>query len=137
MIYAVLGLTSVRFSAPPRAEWWLGPLIGALTGLATAATGVFAIPAVPYLGALKLDKEDMIQALGLSFTVSTVALAVGARGDGAFALAMSALQPLRSRLPFSGWLLAELCAAASASRRSGGSFLPDCCCSALTSRRGR
>ena len=84
MIYAVLGLTSVRFSAPPSAEWWLGPLIGTLTGLATAATGVFAIPAVPYLGALKLDKEDMIQALGLSFTVSTVALAVALAADGAF-----------------------------------------------------
>jgi uncharacterized protein len=82
MLYAGLGLTSVRFAAPPSAEWWLGPLIGALTGLATAATGVFAIPAVPYLGALNLDKEDMIQALGLSFTVSTVALAAG----GAFAL---------------------------------------------------
>ena len=32
MLYAVLGLTSVRFSVSPAAEWWLGPLIGALTG---------------------------------------------------------------------------------------------------------
>jgi uncharacterized protein len=86
MLYAVLGLTSVRFSVSPAAEWWLGPLIGALTGLATAATGVFAIPAVPYLGALNLDKEDMIQALGLSFTVSTIALAVALAAGGAFAL---------------------------------------------------
>ena len=52
MLYAVLGLTSVRFSVSPAAEWWLGPAVGALTGLATAATGVFAIPAGPYLGAL-------------------------------------------------------------------------------------
>jgi uncharacterized protein len=85
-LYAVLGLTSVRFSVPPSAEWWLGPLIGALTGLATAATGVFAIPAVPYLGALGLGKEDMIQALGLSFTVSTVALAAALAAGGAFDL---------------------------------------------------
>src|ERR1700728_4207542 len=76
MLYAGLGLTSMRFSVAPAAEWWRGPLIGALPALATAATGVFAIPAVPYLGALNLDKEDMIQALGLSFTVSTIALAV-------------------------------------------------------------
>src|ERR1700722_12650852 len=86
MLYAVLGLTSVRFSVSPAAEWWLGPLIGALTGLATAATGVFAIPAVPYLGALNLDKEDMIQALGLSFTVSTIALAAALAAGGALAL---------------------------------------------------
>ena len=26
MLYAVLGLTSVRFSVAPAAEWWLGPL---------------------------------------------------------------------------------------------------------------
>ena len=84
MFYAVLGLTSVRFSAPPAAEWWLGPLIGVATGLVTAATGVFVIPAVPYLGALNLDKEDMIQALGLSFTVSTIALAAALAAGGAF-----------------------------------------------------
>jgi uncharacterized membrane protein YfcA len=86
MLYALLGLTSVRFSVAPRAEWWLGPLIGAVTGLVTAATGVFVIPAVPYLGALNLDKEDMIQALGLSFTVSTIALAAALAAGGAFAL---------------------------------------------------
>src|SRR6185437_15542381 len=54
MLYAGLGLTSIRFAAPPSAEWWLGLLIGALTGLVTAATGVFVIPAVPYIGALSL-----------------------------------------------------------------------------------
>ena len=86
MLYAGLGLTSVRFSTPPSAEWWLGPLIGALTGLVAAATGVFVIPAVPYLGALNLDKEDMIQALGLSFTISTIALAASLAAGGAFAL---------------------------------------------------
>jgi uncharacterized protein len=84
MLYAVLGLTSVRFSVQPAAEWWLGPLIGVLTGLVTAATGVFVVPAVPYLGALNLDKEDMIQALGLSFTVSTFALAAALAAGGAF-----------------------------------------------------
>ena len=84
MLYAALGLTSVRFSVSPAAEWWLGPLIGALTGLVTAATGVFVIPAVPYLGALNLDKEEMIQALGLSFTVSTIALAAALAAGGAF-----------------------------------------------------
>ncbi len=86
MLYAGLGLSSVRFVAPPSAEWWLGPLIGLLTGLATAATGVFAIPAVPYIGALGLDKDELIQALGLSFTVSTIALAAALAGGGAFQL---------------------------------------------------
>src|SRR4029077_1605473 len=54
MLYAVLGLTSVRFSVARGPECRLALLIGALPALATAATGVFATPAVPYLGALNL-----------------------------------------------------------------------------------
>ena len=33
------------------------------------------LPAVPYLQTLSLSKDELIQALGLSFTVSTLALA--------------------------------------------------------------
>ncbi|HEY1781449.1 MAG TPA: sulfite exporter TauE/SafE family protein [Roseiarcus sp.] len=86
MLYAGLGLSSARFVAPPSAEWWLGPVVGLLTGVVTAATGVFAIPAVPYIGALGLDKDELIQALGLSFTVSTIALAAVLAAGGAFHL---------------------------------------------------
>jgi uncharacterized membrane protein YfcA len=53
-----------------------GTLIGALTGFAAAMTAVFVFPLVPYLQTLKLDKETLVQALGLSFTIATVALAV-------------------------------------------------------------
>jgi hypothetical protein len=110
-------------------------LIGALTGLATAATGVFAIPAVPYLGALNLDKEEMIQALGLSFTVSTIALAAALAADGGFALgdigaSTAALAPALLGM-------AARCAAGSASRRFGGCSSADCLYSALIWRRGR
>lgn len=50
--------------------------MGYITGVITAATGVFVIPAVPYLQTLKLNKNELIQALGLAFTASTVALAI-------------------------------------------------------------
>jgi uncharacterized membrane protein YfcA len=90
-LYAALGLLSVRFSVRPAHERWLSPLIGATTGLITGATGVFVIPAVPYLQALNLERKDLIQALGLSFTVSTIALAVGLYGHGAFAASAAPL----------------------------------------------
>jgi len=77
IVYAVVGLAGIRLSVSARQESWLGPLVGAATGLVTGATGVFVIPAVPYLQAIGLQKDELIQALGLSFTVSTVALAVG------------------------------------------------------------
>ena len=73
-LYAVLGLLSVAWVVSDRAgRLWAMP-VGLCTGLVTAATGVFVIPAVPYLQALDLDKEDLVQALGLSFLVSTIAL---------------------------------------------------------------
>ena len=59
------------------------PIVGALTGLLATFTGVFVLPNVPYLQALGLDRDDLIQALGLSFTVSTVALGVGLAANGA------------------------------------------------------
>jgi len=77
VVYAVVGLAGIRVSVAARHEAWLGPLVGGITGLVTGATGVFVIPAVPYLQAIGLEKDDLIQALGLSFTVSTVALAIG------------------------------------------------------------
>ena len=81
--YAILGLAAVKLTVPPRAERWMGPLAGLVTGAITAVTGVFVIPAVPYLQGLGLDKESMVQALGLSFTVSTIALAVSLALGGA------------------------------------------------------
>ncbi|MFH6785526.1 MULTISPECIES: sulfite exporter TauE/SafE family protein [Methylobacterium] len=88
--YAATGLAGLSLRVPARAEPWLSPLVGLATGLVTGATGVFVIPAVPYLQALNLGRDDLIQALGLSFTVSTVALAAGLAREGALPLAAGA-----------------------------------------------
>ena len=74
LAYGVLGLAKIKLAVPLAWQPWLSGPIGAATGLVTAATGVFVIPAVPYLGALGLDRDDLVQALGLCFTVSTLAL---------------------------------------------------------------
>jgi uncharacterized membrane protein YfcA len=81
--YALLGLLKVRLHVPAQHERWLSPVVGLATGLVTAASGVFVIPAVPYLNALGLEKEDLVRALGISFLVSTIALAVSLRHGGA------------------------------------------------------
>ncbi|NUB13020.1 TSUP family transporter, partial [Azospirillum brasilense] len=78
------GLGKVPRGGPPGGEAGLAPLVGVATGVVTAATGVFVIPAVPYLQALDLERDRLIQALGLSFTVSTLALAAGLAQHGLF-----------------------------------------------------
>jgi hypothetical protein len=79
---------------PNQVERWLSPVIGLTTGLVTGGTGVFVIPAVPYLQALGLSKDDLIQALGLSFTISTIALGVGLARGRAFHFEYIALSAL-------------------------------------------
>ena len=110
--YAVLGLVALELPPPGRAEPWLSPLIGAATGLVTAATGVFVIPAVPYLQSLRLEKDDLVQALGLSFTVSTLALAADLVGDGALAasagMSLLALAPALAGMLVGQWLRARV-----------------------------
>lgn len=86
VLYGLAGLKAAKLRVPARAEIWLSPLIGIATGVATAATGVFVLPAVPYLQALGLDKDELVQALGVSFIVSTLALSAGLLGAGALDL---------------------------------------------------
>ncbi len=83
IVYAALGLLHWRWRVRPEHEPWLAPVIGVATGLVTAATGVFVIPAVPYLQALGLEKDDLVRALGLSFLVATIALGASLGAGGA------------------------------------------------------
>src|SRR4051812_31437363 len=112
-LYGVVGLLQPRLRVPRRAEPWAGPLVGAVTGLVTGATGVFVIPAVPYLGSLGLERDDLVQALDLSFTVSTFALAGGLALYGALPLAITgtsllALVPALAGMTLGGWLRARV-----------------------------
>jgi uncharacterized protein len=88
-LYALTGFTVVRLRVSNRSEPWLGPIVGVATGIITAAAGVSVIPSVPYLQAIGLEKDDLIQALGLSFTVSTLALAATVAEAGALSPAVA------------------------------------------------
>jgi uncharacterized protein len=83
-LYALLALLLPKLTVPARLERGLSPVVGFITGILTGATGVFVVPAVPYLSALGLTKNELVQALGLSFTVSTIALAVALGSTGSY-----------------------------------------------------
>ena len=111
-LYGVLGLTSVEFSVPARLEPWLSPLIGVITGIVTAATGVYMIPSAPYLQAIGLKTDGLVQALGLSFTVATVALATTLVQDGALQISVAgasvaALAPALLGMVLGQWVRAR------------------------------
>ena len=76
VIYALVNLLGVRFTIPSRHEIWAGPLIGSANGVLTGMTGSFVVPGVMFLQAIGLSRDMLIQAMGMLFTASTVALAV-------------------------------------------------------------
>jgi uncharacterized protein len=107
VLYAIIGLAPLRLEVPARTEFWLGPLIGAMTGVMTALTGVFVIPAVPYLHGLRLAPDALVQALGLSFTISTIALAIALADAGQFQLPTAGASLLALAASLGGMFLGQ------------------------------
>jgi len=111
--YALWGLTGRQLHVPPGRERWLGPVVGAATGLVTAVTGVFAMPAVPYMQALGFQRDALIQAMGISFTTSTVVLAIGLMGNGEYPVSalggsIAMLLPAVAGMALGTWLRKRL-----------------------------
>ncbi len=75
-VYSVIGLARFRIPSPGRAEPWLNPVMGGVNGILTGLTGSFVVPGVLYLQSIGLNRNALIQAMGMLFSVSTLALAV-------------------------------------------------------------
>ena len=75
-LYGLYGLFAKNMPNLAPYEKYLSPVIGYLGGALTVATGVIVIPVVPFLQSLHLKRDDLVQSLGLAFTVSTLCLAV-------------------------------------------------------------
>lgn len=93
VVYALWGIIRPRLPDLGRHAAWAGAAAGVLSGVLTATAGVFVIPLVPYLQCFRLDREPLIQALGLSFTVATLALSarLGQIGMGAWQFSTATL----------------------------------------------
>ena len=75
VIYAGVTLAGLRIKIPSRHEVWAGPFLGTANGVLTGMTGSFVVPGVMFLQAIGLSRDMLIQAMGILFTFSTLALA--------------------------------------------------------------
>ena len=123
VIYAVIGLNKLQFRVAPDNERWVGGVVGVVTGVISASTGVQVIPSMPFMQAIGMEKDELVQALGVFFTTATLALAFNLTAGGlltpanavpgavamAFAFAgMYIGQSVRSKMPadtFRRWFL--------------------------------
>lgn len=107
IIQGVVGLMGARFTISARMERPAGAAFGALNGLLTGMTGSFVFPGVLYLQAIGLPRDALIQAMGILFLLSTVALAF-ALGGGKFLNADLGLMSVLAVVPaFAGMLIGE------------------------------
>lgn len=82
VIYAIISLRRVSITVRPRDEKWIGGIIGLATGVISAATGVQVVPSMPFMQALGMKKDELIQALGVFFTAATLAQALNLSAAG-------------------------------------------------------
>jgi uncharacterized membrane protein YfcA len=75
VIYAIVGLSKFNFSVARSNEKWIGGIVGLVTGMVSAATGVQVVPSMPFMQAIGMEKDELVQALGVFCTVATLALA--------------------------------------------------------------
>ena len=75
VMYSLASLGGMRLAIPLRHEAWAGCLIGSANGVLTGMTGSSVVPGVMFLQAIGLPRDVLIQAMGILFAASTLALA--------------------------------------------------------------
>jgi uncharacterized membrane protein YfcA len=106
-INAIIGLTKFNFIVAPRNEKWVGGIVGLITGMISAATGVQVVPSVPFLQAIGMEKEELIQALGVFFTVATLALGLNLTGAGLMTAATALPGAVAMAASFAGMFVGQ------------------------------
>ena len=118
VIYAVIGLSRFQFRVRTRDEKWLGGIVGVITGMISAATGVQVIPSMPFMQAIGMEKDELVQALGVFFTVATLALAFNLTASGLLSAATALPGAIAMVGSFAGMFIGQ----AVRSRMGGDSF---------------
>jgi uncharacterized membrane protein YfcA len=107
VIYAIIGLSKFSFHVAPRNEKWIGGIVGLTTGVVSAATGVQVIPSMPFMQAIGMEKDELVQALGVFFTVATVSLAFNLTSAGLLTAATALPGAVAMAAAFTGMFIGQ------------------------------
>jgi uncharacterized membrane protein YfcA len=107
LIYAIVGLSKFSFSVAPSDEKWIGGIVGVMTGVVCAATGVQVIPSMPFMQAIGMEKDELVQALGVFFTAATLALAFNLGSAGLLSAATALPGAVAMAAAFAGMFIGQ------------------------------
>jgi len=80
---------------------------GLVTGVVSAATGVQVLPSMPFMQAIGMEKDELVQALGVFFTVATVALAFNLTSAGLLSAATALPGAVAMAAGFAGMFIGQ------------------------------
>ncbi len=111
-ILCVYGLWALRSKAevlPKRMERWLTGPVGFVTGVVNGVTGSQVMPILPFFLALQLHKDLFVQAINLSFTLSSLLMLmllsrVGLLTYSIVGIALAGIIPVALGITFGGKL---------------------------------
>ena len=106
-IYAAIGLGKFKFSVAPSNEKWVGGIVGVITGVISAATGVQVVPSMPFMQSIGMEKDELVQALGVYFTVATLALAFNLTSAGLLSAATALPGVIALAASFAGMFIGQ------------------------------
>jgi uncharacterized protein len=107
VIYAVLGLSKINFHVARSNEKWIGGIVGLVTGMVSATTGVQVLPSMPFMQAIGMEKDELVQALGVFFTVATMALAINLTSAGLLSAATALPGAVAMAAAFAGMFIGQ------------------------------
>jgi uncharacterized membrane protein YfcA len=107
VIYAIIGLSKFSFTVARSNEKWIGGVVGVITGVVSAATGVQVIPSMPFMQAIGMEKDELVQALGVFFTVATLALAFNLTAAGLLSAATALPGAVAMAAAFAGMFIGQ------------------------------
>ncbi len=76
ILFAAVSFSKLQLSVRPEQEKPVGFILGAFNGILAGVTGIFIILSGLYLQALGLKRDELVQALGLVFMLSTAAIGI-------------------------------------------------------------
>lgn len=71
IVYSMINLFAIRIRLPARREALLSPGVGFFSGVLTGLTGSIGLPIAIYFQALALERETFLQAISLSFFLTS------------------------------------------------------------------
>jgi len=107
VIYAIVGLSKFNFSVARSNEKWIGGIVGLVTGMVSAATGVQVVPSMPFMQAIGMEKDELVQALGVFFTVATLGLALNLTSAGLLTAATALPGAIAMAASFAGMFIGQ------------------------------